>query len=155
MKKRIIHILILFLFTIIFCCYSHVSNNSRDIEFMEIPIKGDVYSFGSKLEKKGYQFYDEDKIYCQLIYYGNYLNKKATIRLDYEEESKEIKSARVIFHKDIPSASALINEYTEKYGECKMEPKYGFVYYTWVLDGGKLVIGTCDSPILSIEYHRE
>ena len=135
-------------------CSSNGSCNKACIEFMEIPINGHVQSFGDKLVQKGYNFYAEDTTYQQLIYYGIYLNKQATIRLDYEKETKNITSARVIFQGDLPNTTALINEYTEKYGKCDMESKNGFIYYTWEIYGGKLTISTCSSPIVTIEYYN-
>ena len=135
-------------------CSSNGSCNNACIEFMEIPINGHVQSFGDKLVQKGYNFYAEDTTYQQLIYYGIYLNKQATIRLDYEKETKNITSARVIFQGDLPNTTALINEYTEKYGKCDMESKNGFIYYTWEIYGGKLTISTCSSPIVTIEYYN-
>lgn len=144
-----------FVLLIVFvCCSSNENRNLDCIEFMEIPIKGHVQSFGDKLAQKGYEFYSEDTIYRQLIYCGVYLNKQATIRLDYEEGTKNIKSARVIFNGDIPNTTAIINEYTEKYGKCNMEQKNGFIYYSWNPKEGKLTVSTCSSPIVTIEYSR-
>ena len=136
-------------------CNGGSNNSTNHIEFMEIPVNGKVEEFGSKLATKGYEFYSDDDLYNQVIYFGVYLNKKATIRLDYEEESREITSARVCFDDYFPNLSKTIDEYCEKYGECKMEPKDGFVYYSWKVNGGRLCISTCDSPVSSISYYKK
>jgi len=153
MRLRIMYLSVCMV--LLFGCATNSSGRSNHIEFMEIPIDGDVWTFGDKLVHKGYSFYAEDTTYQQLIYYGSYLNKQATIRLDYDESSKNIISARVIFNEDIPNVTALINEYTEKYGKCEIESDGMSVYYSWKVNGGRLVINTVSSPILAIEYYKE
>ena len=154
--KTKVYLILLISIIVLTNCSSNCSHNNDSIEFMEIPIDGNVNTFGDKLSQKGYTFYTEDTTYHQLIYYGIYLNKQATIRLDYEEGAKNITSARVVFQGDLPNTTALINEYTEKYGKCSMdtETELGFIYYSWEIRGGKLTISTCSSPIVSIEYYK-
>ncbi len=155
MKNKLYLILSIFILVLTNCA-SNGSHNNDCIEFMDIPIDGYVQTFGDKLSLKGYTFLSEDTIYNQLIYLGIYLNKQATIRLDYEEETKNIKSVRVIFQKDLPNTNALITQYSEKYGPCSMDAESfkDFIFYSWEIHGGKLTISTCTLPIATIEYYK-
>lgn len=154
MRTKIFFLTMISIVTMAFISCSSKTNKDDSIEFLEIPVKGDVYSFGDKLSQRGYDFIADDNIYCQLVYTGIYLNKHATIRLDYEEETKKIKAARVIFEGDLPNATTIINEYTEKYGECNIKNKYSGIYYSWTINGGRIMVSTWESPMMTIEYYN-
>ena len=129
------------------------SRSKSHIEFLEIPIEGDVDAFGNKLSAKGYKFFCEETAMPALVYKGNYLNKDVSIMLDFEKETRMIKSARALFKGDIPNAESLIKEYTEKYGKCEMKVGYS-VEYIWKVNGGKIVVASFDSSLLSIGYYN-
>jgi hypothetical protein len=131
------------------------TSSSNSIEFMEIPIEGNVNSFGEKLEQRGYYCNGDDTLSNQIGYDGIYLNKTVMIVLTYDQGTRAINRVRTWFKKDMPSAASLLNEYTEKYGKCEMKAEYGNVYYTWKVDGGYIGVVTDNSSFLAIDYSNK
>ncbi len=112
------------------------TSSSKSLVFMEIPIEGNVNSFGEKLEQRGYYYNGDDTLSNQIGYKGIYMNKPVLIVLYYDGESRDINIVRTWFREGMPDAAEIIKEYTDKYGECKMKADYGSIFYTWEVEGG-------------------
>lgn len=148
MKK----VLLLVLTTMLMACSGGVTSN-KPVEFLEIPIEGSVYSFGSKLEGKGYVSDGEDAYYPTLFYNGIYLNKKTVIKVWYDKDTKEVDWVQVNFDDDLPNANAIIAEYNQKYGKCELNTDdSGCNEFTWKVNNGYIRLTTYTSPIMDIIY---
>lgn len=157
MKNRSIIVisLIFFILGLLSCGHKNSTSNTRCIEFMEIPIEGNVKTFGEKLEGKGYCCNGDDTLSRQIGYDGTYLNKPVQIILYYNEETRDINIVRTWFRGNMPNVASLLNEYTEKYGKCDIKADYGDVFYTWKVEGGYIGIATDNSSFLAIDYSNK
>ena len=135
MKKQSILIICL-LFLMLSSCRDASNSHTGCIDFLGIPIEGNVDDFGKKLSAQGYRCGGEDETYHTLVFDGNYRNKYASIILDFDERNRNIFGVRVHFPEDKPDFNDLLNEYVDKYGECKFVATGYSSQYSWKVDNG-------------------